>query len=86
MYQCIYPFSTAVSLILKAIGKQLDKSETRTTRVRHECDTNDLIATQVKKIDFENTASENIFSNPYISYKANERLQREEQFHLRTTF
>ena len=42
-------------------------SARRTTRVRHE-----------RKINY---TSENIFSHPCISYMANERLQREEQFH-----
>ena len=42
-----------------------------------------MSATQLKKIfDFDNETSENIFSHPYISYMANERLQRGEQ--LRT--
>ena len=31
--------------------------------------------------DSDNDTSENIFSHPYISYIANERLEREEQFH-----
>ena len=35
----------------------------------------------MKSFDFDNDTSENIFSHPYISYMANERLQREEQFH-----
>ena len=30
--------------------------------------------------DFDNDTSENIFSLPYISYIANERLQEEKQF------
>ena len=42
-------------------------SARRTTRVRHE-----------RKINY---TSENIFSHPCINYMANERLQREEQFH-----
>ena len=70
-------------------------SATKTTRVQHECyrnDTNatrvpherheyDTSATQVKNFDFDNNTSENIFWHPYISYVANEKLQREEQFH-----
>ena len=47
----------------------------------HECYTNDTSATQVKNFDFDNDTSENIFSHPYISFIANERLQGEEQFH-----
>ena len=35
----------------------------------------------MKNFDFDNDMSENIFSHRYISYIANERLQREEQFH-----
>ena len=42
---------------------------------------NDMSATRVKKFDFHNNTSENIFSHPYISYMANERLQGEEQYH-----
>ena len=34
-----------------------------------------------KNFDFGNDTSENIFSHPYISYIANERLQREERFY-----
>ena len=41
---------------------------------------NDTSATRVKKFDFDNDTSENIFSYPYVSYMANERLQGEEQF------
>ena len=44
-------------------------------------DTNDASATQMKNSDFDNDASENTFSQPYIGYMANERLQRKEQFH-----
>ena len=43
----------------------------QTTRVRHECYANDTSATIVENFDF---------SNSYISYIANERLQEEEQF------
>ena len=38
-------------------------------------------AVQVKNFDFDNDTSENIFSHPYITYIANEKLQGEEQFH-----
>ena len=54
-----------------------------TTRVRHKCDTS---ATQVKNFDFDNDTSENIFSHPYISYKANEILQGYEQFYSKNCF
>ena len=38
--------------------------------------------TQMKNFNFDNYyTSENIFSHPYISYIANERLERDEQFH-----
>ena len=46
-------------------------SDTNATRVRHErrdCDTSE-------KFCFDNDTIENIFSDPYISYMANERLQ-----------
>ena len=49
--------------------------------MRHKCYTNDASATRVEKIEFENGKTENIFSQSYISYIANERLQGEEQFH-----
>ena len=55
---------------------------TSATRVRHEqhvCNKNNTIATRVKNFDFDNDMNENIFSHPYINYKANERLQGEEQ-------
>ena len=51
------------------------------TRVRHERYTNDTSATQVKKFDFDNDTSKNIFSHPYIYYMASGRLQVEKQFH-----
>ena len=58
-----------------------DTSATQTTWVQHDCYKNDASATRVKKFDFDNDASENIFSHPYISYIANERLQEKGQFH-----
>ena len=67
-------------------------SATQMTRMQHESDTSairvlherlecDTSPTRVKKIDFDNGTSDNIFSYPYISYMANEKLLREEQFH-----
>ena len=50
-------------------------------KMRHECYTNDANVTRVKKFDFDNDTNETIFSQPYISYMANERLQGEEKFH-----
>ena len=58
-----------------------DTSATRTTRVRYECCTNNTSAKRVKNFDFDNDMSENTFLHPYISYMANERLEREGQFH-----
>ena len=63
------------------VRHKCNTSVTRTTRVRHECYTNDTSVTGVKNADFGNDTSEKIFSHPYISYMANERLQGEEQFH-----
>ena len=60
-----------------------DTSETRATRVKQECYTNDTSAARVKKFDFDNDMNENIFSRPYISYRENERLQGDEQFHFK---
>ena len=57
-----------------------DTSSTWTTRVRHKCDTNDTSVTRVKNFDFDKGTSENVFSHPYISYMANEKLQGQEQF------
>ena len=48
-----------------------DTSAIWTMRERHEW----------KNFDFGDDTSENIFSHPYISYIANERLQREERFY-----
>ena len=45
---------------------------------RHECSTS---TTRGKNFDFDNGTSENIFPHPYISYKANEKLQVEQKFH-----
>ena len=46
------------------------------TRVQSKSDTNDTNATRVKNFDFDNYMSDNIFSQPYISYME----QLEEQF------
>ena len=62
---------------------ECDMSATWMTRVRHEWHTNDTSATGVKNFDFHNNTIENIFSHPYNNYMANERLQREEQFHFK---
>ena len=43
----------------------------------------DANATQVKNFDFDKFTSENISSQTYISYMANERLQGEEQFNYK---
>ena len=59
-------------------------SATRTTTVQQECYTNDTSAIQVKNFSFDNDTTENMFSHPYISYMANERIQGEEQFHSRS--
>ena len=56
-------------------------SATRTTRVQHECHTNDTSVTRVGNFDFDKDTSENMFSHAYISYMANERLQGED-FHF----
>ena len=52
-----------------------DTTDTSVTRVL----LNDTSATRVKNFDLNNDISENVFSHPYISYMANERLQGEEQ-------
>ena len=64
--------------------KECMTSATRTTRVQQECYTNDTNAIQVKNFSFDNDTTENMFSHPYISYMANERIQGEEQFHSRS--
>ena len=51
---------------------------TSPTRVLY---TNNSRATRVKNFDFDSDTSKNILLHPYIYYMANERLQREEQFH-----
>ena len=53
----------------------------QTTRVQHECYTNDTSATRVKNFDFDSDTSKNIFLQPYVYYMASKRLQGEEQFH-----
>ena len=52
-----------------------DTTDTSVTRVL----LNDASATRVKNFDLNNDTSENVFSHPYISYMANERLQGEEK-------
>ena len=44
---------------------------------------NDISAKRVKKFYFDYNTSENIFSYPYISYMANERLQGEKEVKVR---
>ena len=61
-------------------------SATRATWLRNVCYTNDTRVTRVKNLDFDNDTSGNIFSHQFISYIANERLQGEGNFILRTTF
>ena len=43
------------------------------TRVQSKSDTNDTNATRVKNFDFDNYMSDNIFSQPYISYMEKEK-------------
>ena len=50
---------------------------------QHKCDNSVTQTTRVRQFDFDNDTRENIFSHPYVSYMANERLQEEEQFHFR---
>ena len=64
-------------------GHKCDTSVTWTTRVRHERYPNDTSVTLEKNFDFVNDTSENIFSHPYTSYMANEKLQGETQFHYK---
>ena len=59
-------------------------SDASATQVQHECYTNHTSTTQVKKFDFVNDTSKNIFSHPYIYYMASEQLQGEEQFHSKS--
>ena len=61
--------------------REFNTTATRTTRVQHKSYTNNTSATQVKKFDIDNDTSKNIFSRPYISYMANDRLQQEEKYH-----
>ena len=56
-------------------------SETRATRMRHKCYTNDTSATRVKSFDFDTNTRRNIFLHPYIHYTTSEKLQGEKQFH-----
>ena len=54
--------------------QERDTIDTKTTRVRHVCYTNHTSVARGKKFISNNETSENIFSHPYISYVANERL------------
>ena len=60
-----------------------DTTATRVLHERHKCDTSVI---QVKNFDFDNDKSENIFLYHYSSYKVNERLQGQKQFHSKTAF
>ena len=73
-----------------------DTSATQATRVqqsatwalqeRRECYTYSTSEIPVKKFDFDNNTSENIFSLNYISYIAYESLQGLEKFHSKNYF
>ena len=63
-----------------------DKTAKRATRMWHECYTNDASAKWVKKFDFGNDTSENIFSKLCISYMAIGRLKGKKQFHSKNYF
>ena len=76
------PLIAYLVYFLTRVPEMSDTSATRVRHERHECSTKVTSATQVKNFDFDNETSENIFSHPYISYMANERLQRGKQ--LRT--
>ena len=65
------------------VRQEGDTSDTSATHVQLECYTNDTSATRVRNFHFDNDTSENLFSHPYISYMANERLEGEEQFHFK---
>ena len=58
-------------------------NHTSATQVQNECYMNETSATRVRNFDFDNDTNENIFSHPYITYMANERLQGGEQFHFK---
>ena len=72
------------------VPEKSKKSDTNAIRVRHEwheCYTSNKSASRVKNLDFDiTTPVKTNFHTKYISYKANERFQREEQFRSRTTF
>ena len=78
--------SNAIAPWATQVRHEFNISETRATRVRQEGCTNNTSATREKKTNFDNYISGNIFSHPYISYMAMERLQREEQFHSKNYF
>ena len=63
------------------VSNMSDTSATRMRQVRHECYMNGTSPARVKNFDFDDDTSEKIFSHPYVSYMANERLQGAEQFH-----
>ena len=64
----------------------IDKIAKRATRMWHECYTNDASAKWVKKFDFGNDTSENIFSKLCISYMTIGRLKGKKQFHSKKYF
>ena len=52
-----------------------DTSDTIARRLWHKYYMNDASAKRVKKIDFDNGTSKNIFSQPYFYYMASKKLQ-----------
>ena len=90
MYDLVYftkrePDTSKTSVTRATRGRhkqhECGTSEIRATQVWHECYKNDTSATRVKNFGFDKGMCENIFSNFYVSYMANERLHGEEQFH-----
>ena len=63
-----------------------DKSAKQTTRVQHECYTNDTSVTRVKNSDFYNDTSENIFFHPILAAWQTKDYKERNNFILRTTF
>ena len=70
-----------IQSLIDAEVHKFDTSDTRMTRVPHECYMNYTSGIRVKNFDFDNDLSKNIFSHSYIYYMTSKRLWWEEQFH-----
>ena len=78
---CNIVFFRSILIYNTSARYEPDRCDTSATWMRHKWDMSDTSAKRFKNSDFDNDTNEDIFSHPYISYMANERLQGEKEFY-----